>query len=65
MNQDDTDHKKQIILEMYTLVDQPGFNDLSIQELYNTAKVSLNASKKKLEETQYEMIELLSKEGGN
>lgn len=65
MNQDDADHKKQIILEMYVLVDQPGFNDLSIQELYNTAKVSLNASKKKLEETQYEMIELLSKEGGN
>lgn len=64
MNQDDTDHKKQIILEMYTLVDQPGFKDLSIQELYNTAKISLDASKKKFEETQYEMIELLSKEGG-
>lgn len=61
---DDTDRRKQIILEMYNLVDQPGFDGLSIQELYNSAEISLKASKQKLEETQYEMIEKLSKEGG-
>ena len=60
---DDRDRRKQIILEMYNLVDQPGFDGLSIQELYNSAEISLKASKQKLEETQYEMIEKLSKEG--
>ena len=60
---DDIDRRKQIILEMYNLVDQPGFDGLSIQELYNSAEISLKASKQKLEETQYEMIEKLSKEG--
>lgn len=61
---DDIDRRKQIILEMYNLADQPGFDGLSIQELYNSAEISLRASKQKLEETQYEMIEKLSKEGG-
>lgn len=61
---DDIDRRKQIILEMYNLADQPGFDELSIQELYNSAEISLKASKQKLEETQYEMIEKLSKEGG-
>lgn len=61
---DDIDRRKQIILEMYNLADQPGFDGLSIQELYNSAEISLKASKQKLEETQYEMIEKLSKEGG-
>lgn len=61
---DDIDRRKLIILEMYNLADQPGFDGLSIQELYNSAEISLKASKQKLEETQYEMIEKLSKEGG-
>lgn len=61
---DDIDRRKQIILEMYNLADQPGFDGLSIQELYNSAEISLKVSKQKLEETQYEMIEKLSKEGG-
>lgn len=61
---DDIDRRKQIILEMYNLADQTGFDGLSIQELYNSAEISLRASKQKLEETQYEMIEKLSKEGG-
>ena len=61
---EEENHKKQIILEMYNLVDQPGFENLTIHELYNSAEISLKASKQKFEETQYEMIEKLSKEGG-
>lgn len=59
---DNTSHRKQVILEMYTLADQPGFENLTIQELYNSAEISLVVSKQKFEETQYEIIEKLSKE---
>lgn len=61
---EEENYKKQVILEMYNLVGQPGFENLTIQELYNSAEISLKASKQKFEETQYEMIEELSKEGG-
>lgn len=49
--------RKEVFLEASSLIDEPGFEDLTDMELLRTAKVSIQARQRKEQEVQEQMID--------